>query len=111
MAKKLAIPEDRREWPDWEFRPFPKWVGRDELGNDLIANNAAEVEEMTPQVAFPMPLGYNAKGQLITALHPDEYQGKKNQVVKPLESKPEVAEAVAETTTVAEKTTKKNKAA
>lgn len=85
MAKKLAIPEDHREWPDWEYRPFPKWLGRDELGNDLIANTEADLEALTPQVVYPIELGRNAKGVVITAMHPDELQMKKNQVAKPLE--------------------------
>lgn len=110
MAKKLAIPEDRREWPDWEYRPFPKWLGRDEVGADLIANSEAEVEELMRQVVYPIDLGHNAKGALIQAMHPDELQMKKNQVTRPLA----VEKAEAETATVDlsdTKPVKKNKAA
>ena len=33
MAKRVAIPQDNKEWPDYEYRPFPRWIGRDEFDN------------------------------------------------------------------------------
>lgn len=86
MAKRVSIPQDNKEWPDYEYRPFPRWVGRDEFGQDLTANSEAEVEELSKLKVYPMDLGLDKKGNLVQALHPDEVAIKKNWVTRPVES-------------------------
>lgn len=89
MAKRVAIPQDNKEWPDYEYRPFPRWIGRDEFGQDLTAKTEAEVADLEKLRVYPMDLGLDRKGNLVQALHPDEVAIKKTWVVRP-------AEAVAE---------------
>lgn len=85
MAKRSAIPQDTKEWPDYEFRAFPKWVGRDEFGQDLIANSEAKVEELSKLRVYPMDLGLDRHGRLVQALHPDEVAIRKTWVTRPVE--------------------------
>lgn len=85
MAKRVAIPQDNKEWPDYEYRPFPRWIGRDEFGQDLTAKTEAEVADLEKLRVYPMDLGLDRKGQLVQALHPDEVAIKKTWVVRPVE--------------------------
>ena len=85
MAKKAAIPQDNRERPDYEYRPFPKWIGRDEFGQDLVANSAEEVEDLQKRRVYPMDLGLDKTGALVRAMHPDEVTIKKTQVSRPID--------------------------
>ena len=91
MAKRSAIPQDTKEWPDYEFRAFPRWIGRDEFGQDLIANSAEEVEELSKLRVYPMDLGLDRHGKLVQALHPDEVSIKKTWVTRPVETVAESA--------------------
>lgn len=92
MARKSAIPQDNREWPDYVYRPFPRYIGCDEMGQDLIAQSEAEVEELEARRVYPRVLGLDARGNTITAHHPDELKIKKGQVVRPAAQVAEAAE-------------------
>lgn len=85
MAKKAAIPLDTREWPDYEYRAFPKWVGRDEFGQDLVANSEEEVATLEKRKVYPQDIGYDRMGNLVQILHPDEASIKKTWVVRPMQ--------------------------
>lgn len=92
MARRAAIPQDTREWPDYEYRPFPRWVGRDEFGQDLVAQTAEDVEVLEERKVYPKVLGLDAKGNKVQAMHPDELSIKQKQVTRPIESVPEAGE-------------------
>lgn len=83
--KRAAIPQDNREYPDYEYRPYPKWIGRDEFGQDLIANSEADVEALEARKVYPQFLGYDIKGTRVEAMHPDEVAPKKTWVTRPAE--------------------------
>ncbi len=93
MAKRAAIPQDNREYPDYEYREYPKWVGRDEFGQDLIANTAEDVAGLEERKVYPMVLGLDNRGRRVEAMHPDEVVIRKTWVTRPIDK---VAEAAGE---------------
>lgn len=78
---KFPVPESNVEWPEWEYRAFPAFVGRDENGADLIAQNAEEAREMAKDVVYPKKLGVDKKGNDVIALDPTEERLKQSDVV------------------------------
>lgn len=85
MARRAAIPQDNKEWPDYEYRAWPKWIGRDEFGQDLVANSPEDVPGLEERKVYPKELGLDAKGNKVEALHPDELSTKKTLVVRKIE--------------------------
>lgn len=80
MAKKLAIPESNIEWPEYEHRPFPRWIGADKFGQDLVANNQDEADELAELKVYPKELGKDKNGNMIFAHNLDEERTKMSQV-------------------------------
>jgi hypothetical protein len=85
MAKTASIPLDTREYPDYVYRPYPRWIGRDEFGQDLIASSEKEVLELEERRVYPKTIGLDARGKVVQVVHPDEEQTKKTQVVGPVQ--------------------------
>lgn len=81
MAKKLAIPENNREFPEYEYRKFPLYVGGDQYGNALIAKNAEEVADLEKQKVYPLELGKDKNGNPVILNHPSEKKVKASMVV------------------------------
>ncbi len=82
MAKKSAIPDDNREYPEYDYRPFPKFVGNDKNGEALIANSEAEIEKLLERKIYPMALGTDRDGNTVYANHPSEVALRQSDVVK-----------------------------
>lgn len=89
MAKESPIPKNNTEWPEWEYRQFPAWVGRDENGADLIAKDKDEAKEMSGRKVYPKVLGVDAKGNEVVALDPKDETRKKGDVADKPAAKPE----------------------
>lgn len=80
MAKS-PIPETNVEWPEYEYKAFPAWVGRDKNDADLVAKDAEEAKEMSKLRVYPKVLGVNDAGDEVVALNSTEEQLKKADVV------------------------------
>ena len=78
---KFPVPESNVEWPEWQYRPFPRWIGRDENGADLIAQNEDEAKALAKDVVYPKTLGVDKKGNDVVALDPTEERLKQSDVV------------------------------
>lgn len=84
MAKKSAIPEDNREYPEYEYREYPKFVGTDAHGQALIAQKPEDVEALAAHKVYPKALGLNRDRKTVFANHPDEVSLRMGEVVHPL---------------------------
>ncbi len=82
MAKSYVI-RDEREYPEYEFREFPKHLGFDADGNDIEVANATEEEDRLSSVVWPKHLGKNKLGKDVVAMTPDEEGWKSKTVVVP----------------------------
>ena len=80
---KFPVPESNVEWPEYVFRQFPAFIGRDANGADLIANDADEAKALLKEKVYPKVLGVNKAGNEILALTPDDERLKASDVVKP----------------------------
>lgn len=53
MPKRIAIPADTKEYPDWEYRPYPKYLGTNNAGVGIQAKDEkhhAELLELHPEL-------------------------------------------------------------
>lgn len=85
---KFPVPESNVEWPEYQFRAFPAWVGRDANGADLIAHDADEAKALLKEKVYPKVLGVNKAGNDIIALNADEERSKAGDVVEKASEKP-----------------------
>lgn len=79
MAKS-AIPQDNREWPDHEHREYPKHLGFDAAGIDIIVENEDDEIHRLSDVVYPKLLGKDKNGKPVFANHPDQ-EGWKSKLV------------------------------
>jgi len=77
---KFPVPESNVEWPEWQYRPFPRWIGRDVDGAALIAQDESEVKDLEKRKVYPKVIGKNREGNDVIALNAEEEQQKKSQV-------------------------------
>lgn len=82
MAKS-AIPPDHRDWPDHEHREYPKHLGFDENGVDIEVKDEDEEIERIGDVVFPKLLGKDRLGKEVVAMWPHEEGWKSKLVVAP----------------------------
>lgn len=80
MAKS-ALPPDTREFPDYEFREYPKHLGFDEAGTDIVVADEKEEIERLDHVVYPKKLGKDKNGKDVFANHPDQEGWKAKLVV------------------------------
>jgi hypothetical protein len=78
---RLAIPDFGMEYPEYEYRAWPKYVGLDEEGLALIAKDQAEFNEMKELTAYPKVLGKDKHGKEIVANNPRDEEWFKSRVV------------------------------
>jgi hypothetical protein len=91
MAKS-AIPPDHREWPDHEHREYPKHLGFDDAGVDIIVANETEEIDRLDHVVYPKKLGKDKFGKDVVAYLPDQEGWKAKLVVAEVEPvKPEAS--------------------
>lgn len=81
MARS-AIPDFGTEYPEYEYRAWPKHVGFDEAGEALTAKNQADYDELKELAVWPKSLGKDKHGNEIIAHTPRDEQWLKNKVVK-----------------------------
>lgn len=77
---KFPVPESNVEWPEWQYREFPAFVGLDAEGKELIAQNADEVKDLQKRKVYPKVIGKNRDGNDVIALNADEERLKQSQV-------------------------------
>ena len=82
MAKRSAIPDYGIEYPDYEYREWPKQVGLDANGDQILAKDQAEYDQLLPDVVFPQVMGRDKHGKDVIAYLPRDLDWKKDQVVK-----------------------------
>lgn len=82
MARS-PIPVTDREWPEYEYRPFPRQIGLDANGEAIDVNSDDEAEERAAEVVYPKLLGKNKDGKDVIASHPSQEPWMILTVVKP----------------------------
>ena len=81
MARS-AIPNWGIEYPDYEYRAFPKYIGLTAEGEALIAKDKSEVDEMKELAVFPKVLGNDKHGNEIVAQNPRDEEWLASKVAK-----------------------------
>lgn len=78
MARS-AIPDFGIEYPEYEFQAWPMYVGLDAGGEALIANDHKHFEELKELAVYPKVLGKDRNGNEIVAQNPrdEEWFAKK----------------------------------
>jgi hypothetical protein len=80
MARS-AIPDFGVEYPEYERRQWPKYVGLDADGEALIAKDEAQFEELKELAVYPKVLGKDRHGNEVVAQNPRDEQWFKAKVV------------------------------
>jgi len=78
---RSAIPDWGQEFPDYEYKAWPKYVGMTADGEALIAKDKAEFERMKELAVYPKILGKDKGGNEIIAQNPRDEAWFKNKVV------------------------------
>ena len=84
MAKSYAI-KDEREYPEYEFREFPKHLGFDSDGEEIVVAHADEEAERVGDVVHPKHIGKDRNGKDVIAMTPAEEGWKSKLVIAPKE--------------------------
>jgi len=84
MARS-AIPDFGIEYPPYEYHPWPKQVGLDADGEQIVAHNQDEYDELLPTIVFPKIMGKDKNGKDVIARIPRDLEWLKGQVVTPPE--------------------------
>lgn len=84
MARS-PIPVSQQEWPEYEYRPFPKQIGLDANGDAITVNSKEEAEERAGEVVYPKTLGNDKEGKTLVATDPSQEVWMSRLVVKPKE--------------------------
>ena len=95
MARS-AIPDFGKEWPKYEYKPFPKYVGMDESGEAIIAKDEKEYEALKGTETFPKLMGKDKNGKDVIAQKPRDLEWLKASVVTPPEDPAVVAKREAD---------------
>lgn len=69
MARS-AIPDFGIEYPDYKFREWPKYVGLDAGGQALIAESEDHFSELKELAIYPKTLGRDRDGKEVVAHNP-----------------------------------------
>lgn len=106
MARS-AIPDFGIEYPPYEYHPWPKYAGANEQGEALIATNQAEYDEMKAVAFFPKLLGKDKNGKDVIAQQPRDLEWLKASVATPPEDPAVVAKREADAAFEAAETKRK----
>lgn len=82
---RSAIPDFGIEYPPYEYKPYPRYVGSDELGEAIIAKDEKEYEALKGTEYFPRVMGKDKNGKDVIAQIPRDLEWLKAQVVTPPE--------------------------
>lgn len=88
---RLAIPDFGTEYPEYQYHPFPRFVGLDAEGEPLIAQDEDEARRFKDIAVFPKLMGKDKDGKDVIANIPRDLEWKKNQVATPPEDPAVVA--------------------
>lgn len=91
MARS-PIPVTDREWPEYEYRPFPKQIGLDANGNAIDVIDEHEERARAGEVVYPKLLGKDKHGKDVIASSPPQEVWMALTIVRPKED-PKVREA------------------
>jgi hypothetical protein len=91
MARS-SIPDFGIEYPEYKYRAWPKYVGLTAEGEALIAQDKAEYDEMKELAVYPKLLGKDKHGNDVIAQNPRDESWFKHKVVgeNTLTGEPEV---------------------
>lgn len=81
MARS-AIPDWGTDYPPYEYREYPKYVGMTEDGEALIAKDEKHLAELKELAFYPRSLGRDKHGKEIVAQNPRDAEWLKEKVVK-----------------------------
>lgn len=81
MARS-AIPNFGIEYPEYVKQHWPKYVGMTAEGEALIAQDKAEYDEMKELAVYPKTLGRDKHGNDVVAQNPRDESWFKSRVVK-----------------------------
>ena len=81
MARS-AIPDFGIEYPEYKYQAWPKQVGLDVNGEQIVAQNQEEYDELKPLAVYPKVLGKDREGKDVVAHTPRDAQWLKDRVVR-----------------------------
>lgn len=67
---RSAIPDWGTEYPDYEYKAWPKYVGMTADGEVLTAKDQVQFDEMKEIAAYPKVLGKDKHGNELVAQNP-----------------------------------------
>lgn len=101
MARS-ALPEftklqpNGEPWPEYEYQPFPRYVGATAEGEAIIAKDEKEYEALKGTEYFPRNMGKDKNGKDVIAQQPRDLEWLKSRVVTPPEDPAVVAKREAD---------------
>lgn len=98
MARRSAIPDWGMEYPEYVYRPWPKHVGFDKNGEQLVAHDQAEYDKLKCFAEFPKVIGKDRDGNDVVASDKRDAEFQMHRVVKT--SVPETENALTDETPV-----------
>jgi hypothetical protein len=84
MARS-AIPDFGIEYPPYVYHPFPRYIGLDAEGEVLTANSEEEARRLKEIAVFPKLMGKDKNGNDVIAQIPRDLEWLKAKVVTPPE--------------------------
>jgi hypothetical protein len=78
---RSAIPDFGIEYPEYVYRPFPKFAGLDASGEALIADSDEEYRRLKEIAVYPKVLGKDKHGNEIVAQNPRDEEWFASKVV------------------------------
>lgn len=78
---RSAIPDWGQEYPEYEYKAWPKYVGMSAEGEALIAKNKEEFEAMKADAVYPKVLGKDRHGNELIAQNPRDEEWLKAKVI------------------------------
>ncbi len=83
---KLPIPDFGIEYPDYEYRAWPKYVGMTRDGEALIAKDEKHADELKELAFFPHLMGQDRDGKDVIAQIPRDLEWLASKVVNKVQS-------------------------
>lgn len=99
---ELPIPDfykrqpNGKDWPEYKYEPYPRYVGATAEGEAIIANDAKEYAELKGTEFFPKNMGKDKNGNDVIAQKPRDLEWLKASVVTPPEDPAVVAKREAD---------------
>lgn len=110
---ELPIPDfykkqpNGKDWPDYKYVPYPRYVGATAEGEAIVANDEKEYETLKGTEYFPKNMGKDKHGKDVIAQQPRDLEWLKVSVVTPPEDPAVVAKREADRIAAEEETKRK----